>query len=98
LSLSADLRSAKLRAHNENIKNITYSIAITKPLRDCHKEFVPIKINNITTQDVRDDISIVTHHVNISPEKFVFDYKLNNINRLINLNSIDIPENAKFIL
>jgi len=70
-----------LRAHNENIKNITYSIAITKPLiEDCHKEFVPIKINNISTQDVRDNNSLVTHHVNKkSAKKFVFDYKLNNI-------------------
>ena len=34
------------------------------------------------------------------PENFDFDYKLNNINTnwLINLNIINISENAKFIL
>ena len=64
-----NLRSAKLRTQKENIRNINYNIAIIKPLiSDCHNEFVPIKINKISTQDVRSNNSIVTHHTRCVPK------------------------------
>ena len=81
------------------MNNVTYIIAMMKPLIS-HKDFVSIKINKISKQELREDSLTAVHRINVCPENIVFNYNLNNINNdwLINLSNTDIPDKAKFLL
>ena len=59
---------------------------MTEP-KNIGTEFLPSKINQISIKDRTTNNSSTAHHINVSPDKFVLNYKFDNFNNdwLVNL-------------